>query len=123
MQESKKIVRDIIIAVSLLTLILARIFVSEENCLWINAINFAGIIMAFISLYVDVFNACKKMPKINFFTGICACVLVVLIIIEVLVVLNIIRFSTLCNDLISLIVLLISLPSKLYISIFSEILK
>lgn len=123
MQKSKKIIRDIVVGVAVLTLIFVRIIVPQENCLWINAINFAGIIMACISLYIDIFNECKNLEKINLFTGICVCIFVVLIILEILVVLNIIKFSTLWNDLITLFVLLISLPSRLYTQIFAKILK
>lgn len=123
MQKSKKFIRDIVVGVAVLTLILVRIIVSQEGCLWINAINFAGVIMACISLYTDIFNECKNLRKINLFTGICVCILIVLIIIEILVALNIIKFSVLWNDLITLFVLLISLPSKLYTQIFVEILK
>ena len=123
MQESKKIIRDIVMAVVLSVLIVVRFIVSEEKCLWINAINFAGIIIACISLYADIFNECKDFKKINLFTGVSVCILIVLAIIEVFVLLNMINFSTLWNDLITLFVLLISLPSKFYIRFFANILK
>ena len=123
MQESKKNIKDIFVALILLTLIIVRVFVAGESCLWINAINFAGVIMACITLYIDTYNECKKLEKINLFTGICVCIFGVLIIMEVLVILNIIRFSTLVNDVITLLALLISLPSKLYTKVFLNILK
>lgn len=123
MQKSKKLIRDIVVAAVLITLIFARVILSEENCLWINAINFAGIIMACVSLYVDIFNECRKLEKINLFTGVCVCILAILVVVEVLVFLNIIKFSTRWNDVITLLVLLISLPSKLYTKVFAKILK
>ena len=120
---NKRIVRDIIVTAALATLIFVRFFVAAENCLWVNAINFAGFIVACTSLYTDVFSECKNMEKVNVLTGVSICLLIVLVIVEILVVLNIIKFSMLWNDIITLSVLLISLPSKLYTKIFVKILK
>ena len=123
MKKGNKIIKDIVVFAVVFTLMIVRIFTPHENCLWINAINFAGVIIACIALYIDVFNECKGVEKINLFTGISVCILVVLVIIEVLVVINIIEFSVLWNDLITLFILLISLPTKLYTRIFSNLLK
>lgn len=121
--ENKIVIRDIFCVGAIIALIVIRFTVSENNCLWINAINFSGIIIACLSLYFYIFNECKGLRKINLFTGVSICILVVLVIVEILVILNLIKFSNLWNDIITLVVLLISLPGVLYKRIFIKILK
>ena len=123
MNENKIVIKDIFCVGAIITLIAVRFLVSEDNCLWINAINFSGIIMACLSLYFYIFKECKELKKINLFTGVSVCILAVLVIVEILVILNLIKFSNLWNDVITLVVLLISLPEVLYKRIFIKILK
>ena len=121
--KNKNNIYNIITIVVLITLIIVRLFVSTDITNWINAINFAGIITACFSLYFDTFNECRSYKKINIFSGISILLFCVLAIVEVLILIDIIRISILWNDIITLCVLLISLPTKLHKKILAKLLK
>lgn len=123
MTENKKNIYDILIIAVLITLVIIRLFLRKNDCSWINAINFGGIIIAYASLYFEIFSACKKLEKINYYTGISVFILIVLVVIEVLVAFNIIKISSLGNDVITLITLLISLPAKFYKKLIAHMLN
>ena len=119
----KRNICDILIIVVLLTLIIIRIVLHDKECSWINAINFAGIIIAYASLFIEIYSENKTLEKINFFVGISVLILIALAVVEVFVILNMIKISTLGNDLITLITLLISLPVKFQKKIIVSILS
>ena len=123
MEKAKKNISDISITIVLFLLIIIRICQPEKNHEWINSINFAGLIIACLTLYFDIFQESHKLKKISLFVGIFICILSVLIISEVLLVLDIIKLSPVANDTITLITLLISLPSQLHKRIISNIFK
>ena len=102
--------------------IIVRLFLTDINNL-INAIDFAGIIIACFALYWETLQECRNYKKINMFTGISILFFCVFIIIEVLIVIEIISVSSLWNDVITLCTLLVTLPSKLYKKILAELLK
>ena len=119
----KRNICDILIIVVLLTLIIIRIVLHDKECSWINAINFAGIIIAYASLFIEIYSENKTLEKRKFFVGISVLLLIALAVVEVFVILNMIKISTLGNDLITLITLLISLPVKFQKKIIVSILS
>ena len=120
--KNKSNIYNIVTVAILITIIIVRLFLTDIDN-WINAINFAGIIIACFSLYCDTFQECKNYKKINMFTGISILVFCVFVIIEVLIVIEIISVSNLGNDVITLCTLLLSLPANLYKKILAELLK
>lgn len=120
--KSKSNIYNIGIIVILTTLIFVRFF-STDATNWINAVNFGGVITAFLSLYFNIFDECKEYKKIDMLTGISVIIFCALIIVEILIVLEIISVSTMWNDVITLLALLVSLPSKLYKRILAKLLK
>lgn len=106
---------------TLFTLIFARFFCTNTN--WVDAVNFAGLITACISLYFDTYEICKDYRKVNMFTGISVSVLAIFMVLEVLIIIKILSISDLWNDVITLSALLVSLPANLYKKILAELLK
>lgn len=105
----------------LFTLISTRFFCVNTN--WIDAVNFAGLITACISLYFDTYEMCKNYRKVNMFTGISIFALAILVVLEVLIIIKVLNISALWNDIITLGALLVSLPANLYKKILAELLK
>lgn len=123
MEISRNKIFSIAVIVLLLTMIFVRCFFGEENCTWITGINFFGIIVACLSFYFETYICCKKCNKIHLFSGMFACVLIILVILEVFIVFGLVKVSELANDIITLVTLLISLPTRFYIKLLSNILK
>ncbi len=114
---------NMVVAVVLLTLIVVRFFITEENLFWLSGINFSGVVVAFFSLYRQVAEECKNSKKVTYFIGLCMLALFVLVPVAVCIFVGIIEVSDLANDVITLSALLISLPMPLYKKFLIERLK
>lgn len=123
MQSKKTNMFDIIIFFSIVTLIIVRLFMPLENNTWIDAINFSGIIMAFSSLHNNILREFSGYEKTSIVLGIFVCVIVVLSIIEMLIIVGLLVFTPAVNDIITLITLLISLPTKMYMKFVESFVK
>ena len=100
--------------IGLLVLIIIRIAVgaSAQTMQWISMVNFAGLILAVVNLYGQVYKECNKEIRGGFFL-----VFVVLVVALLLMLTNVWKPSSMINDIVLLITLLISLTSRLYCSI------
>lgn len=123
MNKSKKNMINVAVVFVLLVLISIRLFISDENCNWISAINFSGILMAWANIHIDLYNELNNYEKIHFFTGISYFIIAILVIITILVLFGIISFTIRINDIITLITLLISLPCELHKKVLGSLIK
>ena len=112
-KEKQRII-DFCEIVVIFVFVIIRIMSSYDGSVWINCLNFAGVILALYSLYADVYGEYSKYEKINIITGVFYVILVPLLVIAALIVAEILVPNTKCNDIILLVTLLISLPSRLY---------
>ena len=114
------------IAVILFALIVVRLILPEGSYSWINAVNYAGLVIAIISLISLFFSMCNEYRQRKRFypiAGIFAILIIVLIFIGILILTNIIVPNAKANDSIMLLTLLISLPSQLYVDLMGQYLK
>lgn len=118
---NKNQIYNVIISVSLFVLIVFRIFGNiQENV--VPVINFVGMSVAFISILFRLeHNAPNRKKPIWFFVSLIAIILAVII--AMLISVNKIELNEKSNDVITLFALLFSLPSDLYVKIFSPIKK
>lgn len=123
MEALKNNISNIVIMVFLLVFVFVRMFDNEESVPLVNAINFAGIMMAVISLMFEVYTECKDDEKIKFFIGLSIVIIIALLVVTTLILLSIISPSNKANDIITLVTLLISLPYKFHKKIICKILK
>lgn len=114
MNTAKKNIINVAVIFILFSSIIVRLFLSDDNNTWINVINFIGIIMAWLNLHFDIYNEYHGYKKFNFFTGISAIVVIIMSVIAVLIFFNIILVTSKFDDIITLLTLLISLPSEFY---------
>ena len=121
-RTKEKILEVVEIAI-LLTLIVVRFFISSDENVWINVLNYFGLILAFSSLYLEIRTDCSAYKKFDFVTGIFVIGFVVLSMFAGLILTEIITLNTKASDIIMLVTLLITLPMRLYKSIIAEALK
>ena len=100
--------------VLLSTLMVVRLAISSEENMWISLLNFAGLIVAVASLYNDIYYTYATHKKIVVVTGMFVTILIVLVIMSALILANAIIPSVKWNDMVLLITLLVSLPSRFY---------
>ena len=113
----------LVIAVILIALIIARLTLPEGSYSWINTINYAGLVMAVVSLFFSMCNEYKHRKRFYSIAGFLTFFILILIVIGVLILTNIIVLNSKVNDFIMLLTLLISLPSQLYIDLMGQYLK
>lgn len=123
MNKSKKNIFNISVIFILIVLIFIRSFVPNEISNWISAINFAGVIMAWANIHIDLYSELNSYEKIHLFTGISYSIIAILTIITILLFFGFLSLSLRTNDIITLIILLISLPSELYKKIIGNLIK
>ena len=111
------------IAVILFGLIIVRLILPDGSYSWINTVNYAGLVIAIISLFFSMCNEYRQRKRFHSIAGIFAILIIVLILIGIPILANIIVPNAKANDSIMLLTLLISLPSQLYIDLMGEYLK
>ena len=116
----KKSIIHIVILIFLITFLFVRITTNKINTDIIQAINFSGLALAWFSLYMDLHNENKGSKKFTFFTGIFIIVLTTLVVITTLISFSVISFSTKTDDCITILTLIITLPSKFYVQVISK---
>ncbi len=114
MDEQRGFLLEIVEITLLLTLLIVRFFISEENNMWISLLNHFGLIIAVTSLHQDVLLMYRGMPKMSFVTGVFVVILVVLMIAFALIFASVFVPNTKYNDMILLLTLLVSLPARYY---------
>ncbi len=112
----------IAISFSIFVLMVVRIFL-KENDNWIEFINIAGLMIAFIDLYNNTKHSYSDAKNIDFCTGLFIIIICVLIVFEVTVLLEIININEKVSDLIMLLTIFISLPKPLYVRIIGKKIK
>lgn len=119
MKKTKMI--ELMTIVVLMTLIVTRICLeilsdgTQSTEHWISVVNYMGIPIAVYSLYMQVAGNCNAFTK-----GLGAIVCCLLIIPGVLIFTQVLTLNSLWNDLILLVTLLISLPTRLYCSLLTK---
>ena len=110
----------ICLSVFLITFFIVRIATNNINTGIIQTVNFSGLTLALVSLYMDLHNENKGSKKFTFFTGVFVFVLVILVIVATLIFFSVISFSTKTDDCITILTLIITLPSKFYVQVISK---
>lgn len=109
----KRSIIDVSVIVVLLVLIVLRICVKEEGSpWWISTINFFGLVIAWVSLCLQIKNSVAR--------GVGVIIFIALLVILTAIFAGQIELSTKWNDLILLGTLLISLPANLYSSLLQR---
>lgn len=114
---------EIVEIVVLSTLLLIRLLFDSEENNWVNLLNFASLVVAFVSLYINVRTECLQYKKFDSITGCFVLILVALMVVFSFILAGKIPLNTKCNDVILIITLLLTLPSKLYSCIIANIIK
>lgn len=122
-KQAERKVFEIVEVVILSTLLFVRIFVNSEENNWINLLNFISLIVSFVSLYMNIRTECSTYKKFDIITGIFALILIALAIVLSFILSGGISLNTKCNDIILIITLLLTLPTKLYCNIIGDIIK
>lgn len=119
MKKTKMI--ELMTIVVLVTLIVTRIILetlsdgTQSTEQWIAVVNYIGLPIAVYSLYMQVAGKCSAFVK-----GLGVIVCCLLIIPGVLIFTEVLTLNSLWNDLIMLVTLLISLPTRLYCSLLTK---
>ena len=122
-ERAKGKILEVIEIAILITLILTRFFIASEQNTWISVLNYMGLIIAKVSLYMEIHRQCSTYKKFDMVTGIFVIILAILAVIAGLVFAEIVVLDTKIKDVISLFTLLITLPIRLYVSIIDEVIK
>lgn len=112
-----------IVIVVLATLIVVRWILPEESHAWIDFINYAGLVIAVLSLFFDLYHAYQDCRKIYRVIGFFTIFLAALSIVGVLIFTDILVLDAKGNDIIMLVTLLVSLPAQLYVRLMGKHLK
>ena len=107
----------------LVTLLFIRLFIKSDQNNWISLLNFAGFIIAYVSLYASIYRSCSTYKKIDIVTGVFIILLVLQMIIAGLILSEVLILSTKCNDIILILTLLITLPTKLLSNLIANLIK
>ena len=114
----------ICLIVAIITLLFCRLFTNAINQTAIQTINFLGLIISIVTLYMELYVQYKDKTKFISFTGLFVILVIVLIAILILLAFSIVILNDRANDFISFLTLLISLPSRFYITIiFKQLFK
>lgn len=111
--EDKKIGKWCIFVV-LFLLLVGRIVIPDEQSKWIQGIGFIGVVVALVDLYSNTYKQNHQKDKFKVITGLAIIVATLLMIIAVGMVMNKIVLRSRGNDVLTILSLLISLPSELY---------
>lgn len=119
MKILKDVIKNIVIIVILITFILIRVFINHIDK-WIAIINYLGLIIVFANLYFEICQVNESKDKLNIIHGFALLSFIVFTVVFIFLMCDLIKLSSLLNDLILLFTLLISLPEKIYISFISR---
>jgi membrane-associated HD superfamily phosphohydrolase len=100
--------------VVLFLLLIGRIVVSDEQSKWIQGIGFIGVVVALVDLYANTYKQNHQKDKFKVIIGLAVIIATLLMIIAVGMIMNIIVLQSRGNDVLTILSLLISLPSELY---------
>ena len=98
----------------LFLLLVGRIVIPDEQSKWIQGIGFIGVVVALVDLYSNTYKQNHQKDKFKVITGLAIIVATLLMIIAVGMVMNKIVLRSRGNDVLTILSLLISLPSELY---------
>lgn len=98
----------------LVTLIVIRVLISSDENTWISLLNYLGLIIAVVSLYLEIHEEYSSYRKLDLVTGVFAVLLIILVVLAGLILTEIIVLNTKCNDIILLLTLLVALPARFY---------
>lgn len=122
-EHTKERILEIIEVFVLCTLIVARFLISEDNIAWISLLNYLGLFIAFASFFMMSCEEFSTKKKFNVVAGVFVVVMIILSVIAGLIFAGLIVLNTKWNDIILLVTLLVSLPTRLYISWISDFVK
>lgn len=105
-----------LIFVFLLAILIIRLLIKDGQSKAIQIISLLGVIVAFIDLYNDLYKVNYKKDKFQLVSGLAMVIIVILMIILAGMFWNCIVLGSKGNDTLTILALLISLPSDLYCS-------
>lgn len=100
--------------VVLFILLLGRIVVSDEQSKWIQGVGFIGVVVALVDLYANAYKQNSQKDKFKVISGLAIIIATILMFIAAGMIMNIIVLQSKGNDILTILSLLISLPSELY---------
>lgn len=98
----------------LLLLLIIRIFLDDKHSKWIQYIGFIGVIVALIGLYKNLYDRYYHIDKFKVISGLAIIITFIVVLIGAGMITNLIMLDGKCNDCLTILALLISLPSDLY---------
>lgn len=122
-EKTENKILEIIEFVVLITLIFIRLVTKENDNIWISQLNYLGLVIAFSSFFVTLCDKFSTEKKFSVVAGIFVVLLIPLAIIGGLILSNVITLNTKWNDIILLVTLLFSLPTRLYLDWISAFIK
>ena len=117
-------ISEIAIFIIIVFLIFIRIFCRDKDYIWIWVVNFIGMMISFINLFINRINskdAEKEKRIIQSLEGLIFCLLFVAIFFIFVAYFNKIVYSDTFNDVITLLAVLFSIGNKIWNVIFSII--
>lgn len=91
--------------------LLIRIYIPDDQSVWIEIINYSGVCVAVGDLYSKCYTTTDKFKIV---TGIAAIIMLLLALGAAFILTNIWQLNSRQNDVLTIIALLLSLPSDLY---------
>lgn len=110
----KQRIYNLIVIVLLCSCIVARIIVDNNNTKWLKGITILGFFISVFTLYVELFQQNKNKKRFAFFSGCFVIINVIFLFLSVLIALSVIPTTNKFDDIIMIVTLLISLPSKFF---------
>lgn len=118
---NRKMIQMLLI-VFLLVLFIVRCVINQPDNDWVRIVDYFCVLIAIVDLYIKLRLRSSKQKGFPIVTVITSIILVMLIIIGALVFTNILLISSKTSDILTIIVLLISLPSDFYCEIINKLL-
>lgn len=111
-------ISQFLVVIFLLILLVIRII--ENKSEWIQTINYFCLIIAAADLYIKLYIKSHTKNKFNYVTTIIIIIFIILIIVAALIFTGKISLDAKSTDIITIIVLMLSLPSDLYCKIINK---
>ena len=109
---AKQKVAKLAILAFLAVVLLIRILIPDEQSFWIEFINYTGVCVAGVDLYLKCYTTADKFKII---IGVAVIALLVIVLGAALILTNIWQLDSRQNDILTITALLLSLPSDLYV--------
>jgi len=120
---TKERIIDVVVITLIITLIVVRIFAPSDGGIWISFFNYISLVIAYVSVYLEIHSKSSTYEKFNVITGVFVIVLIGLVIFAGLIISEVIKLNAKTNDIILLITLLVTLPTRFYTTLILKAVK